>query len=357
MSCKTVIRVVHNKENPYVMINKEALWDYRISMKAAGLLARAMCKPDNWRFNLSDLMNRCKEGRKALDSAMKELLEFGYAMRIDFWTKDLNGQFMAKQCGTEYIFFEFPSTNEDKEIQLKKFQETYPDRNFRDANSKASPPLPAEMAACKTRDCCFGNGGNRDCCFGDRRFGNPRKEPLLNTEDTEIYKTDISPPIPPQKVEQKEETKQRAAEPMAAEAAEMKISSFQPPPKKPPLIKEISSEATELAEAVISTLIKHDPEYRRPKNMTSVFSEADYMLRLDQWRSEKVIEVLSWALSDGFWRDKMFKPNPTKYLREKYIQLKNKMDAPPPVNPYAVDRRLKDHDGRPIKDPFLDNLF
>src|SRR5580765_9040605 len=58
----TIVRVVHNRENPYVQINKISLWDIGLSLKATGLWARCLSRPNNWTFSLSELIKKCKEG-------------------------------------------------------------------------------------------------------------------------------------------------------------------------------------------------------------------------------------------------------------------------------------------------------
>lgn len=142
----SVIRVVHNKENPYVQLNKEALWDERLSLKAIGLWARCMSRPDNWRFNIQELVNKCKEGRRAVDSTIHELIEFGYAVRLEHWDKSDDGKFT--NGGVEYVFFEFPVTEEDKQKILDEFKKSF-----------------------------------RHCCFSNCRDSNRRNDQLLKKEE------------------------------------------------------------------------------------------------------------------------------------------------------------------------------
>lgn len=119
----SIIRVVHNRENPFVQLSRKALWDERLSLKAVGLWSRCMSRPDNWRFNIKELVSKCKEGRKAIDGVIHELIETGYALRVDLWDKDTNGRFTNKV--TEYVFFEFPATQEDKDKIFKEFSLTH----------------------------------------------------------------------------------------------------------------------------------------------------------------------------------------------------------------------------------------
>ncbi len=135
----TVIRVVHNRENPFVQLNKQALWDQSLSLRAVGLWARCMSRPNDWKFSISELCGKCKEGRKSIDSAMKELIEANYVMRLEYHEKSKEGKFQKGKGGLEYVFFEFPATEEEKQEQLEIFKKRFRHSGF--------------------RDCGFGNGG------------------------------------------------------------------------------------------------------------------------------------------------------------------------------------------------------
>lgn len=145
----TVIRIVHNRENPFVQLNRNALWDERISMKAIGLWARCMSRPNDWRFCVKDLIKRSKEGRRSIDSALKELIEFGYALRLEYVERGEDGKY--KNSGVEYVFFEFPATEEDKAAQDEIFKKSF-----------------------------------QHCCFGNSRYGNSRNAHLLIKNELEI---------------------------------------------------------------------------------------------------------------------------------------------------------------------------
>ncbi len=119
----SIIRIVHNRENPYVQLNKEALWDKNLSLKACGLWARCMSRPDDWRFSIKELASKSKEGRRAIDGAIKELIEAGYAVRLEYYEKSEDGKF--NNGGFEYVFFEFPATQQDKDKVLEEFKKSF----------------------------------------------------------------------------------------------------------------------------------------------------------------------------------------------------------------------------------------
>mgnify|MGYP003497560548 CR=1 FL=1 len=121
--------------------------------------------------------------------------------------------------------------------------------------------------------------------------------------------------------------------------------------------KSFSSQAEEIGQEIIEIVQETKPDYKAPASLAQVFQAVDLMLRVDKREAEKIIRVCRWALADAFWADKFFKPNPAKYLREKFDQLDAKMNAKAPENPNRIDRRLRDSQGKPISDAMKDNLF
>lgn len=73
-----IIRTLHDKENPYVIINKKSLWDDRLSIEAVGILARLLSRPNNWKVSATELAKSCKCGIKKIYNILNELIEFGY---------------------------------------------------------------------------------------------------------------------------------------------------------------------------------------------------------------------------------------------------------------------------------------
>lgn len=93
--------------------------------------------------------------------------------------------------------------------------------------------------------------------------------------------------------------------------------------------KEIDPEIKELADALIQEIVKEKPNFAVPKNLNSLWTDLDLMLRLDKREPQKILDLLRWALADDFWRSHMFKPNIAKYLRSKFDQLEEKMITKP----------------------------
>lgn len=87
----SVIRSVHDRYNPYVQINKKALEDPKISLKAKGFIAYCLSKPDNWIFHVNQLCTVLKEQERSIYNTIKECIDHDYAIR---WRKrDKSGKF------------------------------------------------------------------------------------------------------------------------------------------------------------------------------------------------------------------------------------------------------------------------
>ena len=97
----TIIRVAHRRD-PYVVIDRRALEDTRLSWAARGLLGYLLAKPDDWTLRIGDLRKRGDLGRDALYRQLKLLERVGYVKRT--LTRDPKGHV----TGVEYLVFEVP---------------------------------------------------------------------------------------------------------------------------------------------------------------------------------------------------------------------------------------------------------
>ena len=77
-----IYRTIKNAANPYLLLNRAASNDERLSYKAIGIHTYLMGKPDNWEANESDLTNRHTDGKAAVRSGVQELLQYGYMTRV-----------------------------------------------------------------------------------------------------------------------------------------------------------------------------------------------------------------------------------------------------------------------------------
>ncbi|EPY6430610.1 helix-turn-helix domain-containing protein [Clostridium sporogenes] len=110
-----VFRVIKDKENPYVMLNKYFVYDGRLSLKAKGLMSYFLSRPDNWEFYSSEIEKNCKDGEKAIRTAIKELETNGYIERL--LKRDSNGKLIG---GYDYTIYEIPQNIKSDETTCTK---------------------------------------------------------------------------------------------------------------------------------------------------------------------------------------------------------------------------------------------
>lgn len=98
----SIYRVVKDRGNPYVMINKCAIVDNSLSYKAKGILMYLLSKPDNWQVYEKEIVKHSTDGRDAVRSGLQELVKAGYIKRDP--KRNERGQFK----GYEYSVYEVP---------------------------------------------------------------------------------------------------------------------------------------------------------------------------------------------------------------------------------------------------------
>ena len=99
-----IVRVIKDRSNPYVMLNKTCLCDEKLSWKAKGLHSYLLSLPDDWKIYIEDLKNRSKDGRDSTTSAINELMKKGYIKRTPI-KDDKTGKFKG---GYDYEVYEIP---------------------------------------------------------------------------------------------------------------------------------------------------------------------------------------------------------------------------------------------------------
>ena len=72
----------------FATMNKGFLEDDRLSMKAKGILAYLLSKPDNWKVIVGDIIKHCKDSKSAIYSGLKELKENGYYKKEPIRSED-----------------------------------------------------------------------------------------------------------------------------------------------------------------------------------------------------------------------------------------------------------------------------
>lgn len=76
---RTIIRVAERRR--FLVVDKRSIEDRRLSLRAKGLLAYILTKPDDWTIDSTRLATEVDEGRDAIRKAMNELEAAGYLTR------------------------------------------------------------------------------------------------------------------------------------------------------------------------------------------------------------------------------------------------------------------------------------
>ncbi|MBU3205175.1 DnaD domain protein [Clostridium algidicarnis] len=136
-----IFRVIKDKENPYIMVNKYYIHDNRLSLKAKGLMSYFLSRPDDWEFYQNEIMKHCTDKRDSLSNAINELIVAGYIER----------SFKRGECGKlkggyDYAVHEIPViiNNEENACTQESTESGFPEsgetRNRENPNS-GNPPL------------------------------------------------------------------------------------------------------------------------------------------------------------------------------------------------------------------------
>lgn len=243
-----IIRIKHNRENPYVQINKEALWNPRLSLKAVGLWAKCLSRPDDWTFHVKELAKSGENGQRSIYSAISELEEERYVLKLTHYVKNESGKFDGG--GSEYIFFEFPYTDEEKFELIEKFK-------------KSVEGL---------------NKSFRRCCFSDCRNSDRRNASLLNTDTT-------NPSSLRSEVNEEEKKTSAIADPLSSPSSK----------------KDLNPESIRLAEYLNKQLFVIQPK-RKPPNLEKWAIEIDHLNRIDNRSFDEIQQMIDWALQKSdYW--------------------------------------------------------
>jgi len=103
-----IIRVKKQASTPYCRIDNRFLQSSLLSIKAKGLLAQLLSRPDNWKIRFSELQQSNADGENAIRSTIKELEKHGYIKR--HVSRDKLGRFH-----TDYTIYEVSQLEEKKD--------------------------------------------------------------------------------------------------------------------------------------------------------------------------------------------------------------------------------------------------
>lgn len=106
-----VQRSIHDKDNPYAMINRNSLQDIKLSLEATGLLSLLLSNSSGWKIYKDEIYKRKTNGRDATRTAFNELIKNKYILAVQLYKNNLKN-------GIKYFLYETPY--EDEQEELKK---------------------------------------------------------------------------------------------------------------------------------------------------------------------------------------------------------------------------------------------
>lgn len=101
-----IVRVAKNSN--YVVMNRTALNDKRLSWKAKGIMAYLLSMPDDWVFYMDELVTHASDGKDSFRSGFNELKKCGYVER-----KPIKDEKTKKIVSWETIVHEVPVNSKE----------------------------------------------------------------------------------------------------------------------------------------------------------------------------------------------------------------------------------------------------
>lgn len=283
------------RKNGFTQIANTLFEDNNLSYRAKGILGYMLSRPDNWKFNKTDLVRRSTEGRDAVYKAIDELKEQGY-LHI-YRNQCDNGTF-------DGWIWEYDDSPFSPEI-LKN-------RNTENPQEKAEK----EQIPRRTENPSFGKPVVRDLStYNNTVFNNTD---LNNNKDKEILKNKITPAEIEREFDQLWQLYPRKI------GRKKAFDSF----KKARKIKKIPFETVQ------------NGLYRYIKYLESQATEEQYIMHASTWFNQE--KWLDDYITTGINR----KPkNAMEYMRNKYGNGENQGE------PYR-NGEIIDHYPTALPDPF-----
>lgn len=129
-------RARKKSNNPYTMLLNETIRDGELSFAALGLLLFVLSHADQWHQQPKHIWQQRKEGKAKIYTLFNELIEKGYATRMQLRVKSKNGKIITQRTG--YAFFEVKATEEDIKREEEEFKLFYRNLNSWDPGKEDS---------------------------------------------------------------------------------------------------------------------------------------------------------------------------------------------------------------------------
>jgi predicted transcriptional regulator len=88
-----IVRVTHDKENPFVVLSKSTVKDNSLSWDMLGLLVYLLAKPDNWQVRVDHLAAERGQHPATIYRLLRKLRDAGFVRRTDIVRRKPDGRF------------------------------------------------------------------------------------------------------------------------------------------------------------------------------------------------------------------------------------------------------------------------
>ena len=134
-------KIITDKRGSFIVMSSHHLWDKDLTYRAKGLLCFILALPEHWKINEAGLIAYAgKDGKAAVRSAIKELIDKGYLARHQTRRED------GRLGEMEYVIRQNPHTDSDEDFESPTEEEPFSDEPCSDITPADSKP-PIELPA------------------------------------------------------------------------------------------------------------------------------------------------------------------------------------------------------------------
>jgi len=130
-----IIRVDHNRENPYTMVHNSIVNNAKLSWEARGMLVYLLSKPNDWTVRFTDLVRQSSSGSSKTRRIFKELEAAGHIVRT---RASVNGVFVWTS-----IVYEVPIEDESADTICRKPPDGSPPDEDKPSDARPSNTQPS----------------------------------------------------------------------------------------------------------------------------------------------------------------------------------------------------------------------
>ena len=99
---RSIVRVEHNKDKPYLTVSKDTVRDHSIPFEARGFLLFLLAKPDDWQVRPREIAKECKSSVSTVYRLLAQLIKSGYVRRDNIPRRKPDGTFDSASLYTVF---------------------------------------------------------------------------------------------------------------------------------------------------------------------------------------------------------------------------------------------------------------